>query len=802
MNRKITYIKTIIFLSIFSFAFVGCSNTSVKHTITWQDWDGSVLEIDKVNNGDIPTYNGQEPTRVSTPEYSYSFSGWTPEVKKATSDETYVATYSRTINEYTITWKNWDGTTLKTESVQYGSLPNYNGQEPTREKTKAYSYKFTGWTPEIEEVTQDATYVAQYESFLNKYTVTWTNWDGTILEVDSNVNYGETPHYDGTTPSRDRDTQYTYTFKSWSPSISFVESDITYTACFETTINQYTITWKNWDGTILKTEEVNYGETPSYGDAEPSRNQDNYYSYSFKGWSPSIESVTGNATYIAQYYNSPISYSISYNLDGGTADNPTSYSIESGDFVLSYPTKNGYEFLGWTGSNGDSPQKDVAVECDGGQNYQFTANWKLVTYSITYYLFDGTNNDENPSNYTINDSFAFKQPSKTGYSFVGWYTESSFENKITGLNNNYGNLELYAKFEPNKYLAIFDDLSSFYFNIHYIVTNDDSLNNVLLVKGDGGFLLYDYVPSKAGYVFDGWYSDTSFTEFINSDFTIDDDVYVYGRMIDKKTIRDVDFGILTEQEILLASGFIVNELREKMFFYIPKYADTSSVYVYAMVKAECRKNGKYYDQSYADATTPWLHLVANPTTDPQNNYVYKTNRIAVSPEICKIYQISIYVRNDSYGVAQAGVRVEKCPTIKVMVTISNSIEQTYGSTVHRPYVAQKNGYIFDGWFDDNNVIISDVWEYNSDQTFHSKWTKIVYNITYIMNGGINDPENPSTYTVEDIITLKDPIKEGYYFDHWWMEGPRADTGKRIKTINGAECRDLKIYAYFSDVPIQ
>jgi hypothetical protein len=132
------------------------------------------------------------------------------------------------------------------------------------------------------------------------YTVTWENYDGTVLETDS-VTYGSTPTYDGATPSKDGTDQYTYTFSGWSPSVVAVTSDATYIAQFSSAINSYTITWENYDGTVLETDSVAYGSTPTYDGETPTKSGDAQYSYAFSGWSPAVTSVSGNQTYTAQF---------------------------------------------------------------------------------------------------------------------------------------------------------------------------------------------------------------------------------------------------------------------------------------------------------------------------------------------------------------------------------------------------------------------------------------------------------------------------------------------------------------------
>ncbi|MFA7179481.1 MAG: leucine-rich repeat domain-containing protein, partial [Dehalococcoidales bacterium] len=132
------------------------------------------------------------------------------------------------INSYTITWENYDGTVLETDSVAYGSTPTYDGATPSRDDSAQYKYTFSGWSPSVVSVTSDATYIAQFSNAV--YTITWENYDGTVLEVDNDVAYGSTPNYDGATPTREEDEVSPYLFSGWSPSVTFVNGDQTYTA--------------------------------------------------------------------------------------------------------------------------------------------------------------------------------------------------------------------------------------------------------------------------------------------------------------------------------------------------------------------------------------------------------------------------------------------------------------------------------------------------------------------------------------------------------------------------------------------
>ena len=78
---------------------------------------------------------------------------------------------------------------------------------------------------------------------INKYTVTWKNYDGRILEIDTDVDYGSMPSYDGPTPTKETTNQYHYSFAGWSPKVSNVTCDIIYTAQFvETDLNIFEFT--------------------------------------------------------------------------------------------------------------------------------------------------------------------------------------------------------------------------------------------------------------------------------------------------------------------------------------------------------------------------------------------------------------------------------------------------------------------------------------------------------------------------------------------------------------------------------
>lgn len=154
---------------------------------TFKDYDGTVLKTGKVDEWQTPTPPA-DPTREATAQYTYTFAWWNPTVWKITKKTTYTATYTATVNQYTITFVDEDGTTeLDEQTLDYWATPVYAGETPTKEATAQYTYTFSGWTPEIAEVTWDATYTATYSSEINQYTVSIasdeTKWTVDVSEV-------------------------------------------------------------------------------------------------------------------------------------------------------------------------------------------------------------------------------------------------------------------------------------------------------------------------------------------------------------------------------------------------------------------------------------------------------------------------------------------------------------------------------------------------------------------------------------------------------------------------------------------
>ena len=161
-------------LLAFSNLILKASWKANTYTVTWKNDDGTVLKTEKVNYGAMPTYGGI-PTKSADAQYTYCFTGWTPEVAPVMGDVTYSAVYTEQLRSYTVKWVNWDGTTLREDTVPYGTVPAYGAADPTRAADAKNTYAFSGWDKEIAAVTGNVTYTAQFTAACRHAATTLRN---------------------------------------------------------------------------------------------------------------------------------------------------------------------------------------------------------------------------------------------------------------------------------------------------------------------------------------------------------------------------------------------------------------------------------------------------------------------------------------------------------------------------------------------------------------------------------------------------------------------------------------------------
>ncbi len=240
------------------------------------------------------------------------------------------------------------------------------------------------------------------------------------------------------------------------------EGDVDYYAKWEE-LTTYSITYETNDGDNSPDNPDSY--TSSSNDIvlkDPTKK-----GYNFLGWYLDEEfnnqiteiptGSTGNLKLYAKWET--IKYPINYVLDGGTnnSDNPSKYTIED-EVNIKDPTKKGYKFIKWEEGN------KIEKGSDGEKT--FTASWETIKYPINYVLDGGTNNSDNPSEYTIENEVNIKDPTKEGYKFIKWEEGNKIE------KGSDGEKTFTAKWEKNEEEIIDDETEDNPDN----VTTSDNLN--------------------------------------------------------------------------------------------------------------------------------------------------------------------------------------------------------------------------------------------------------------------------------------------------------------------------------------
>ena len=421
-------------------------------TLRWLDGDGSVLASKDYGEGDEPpVYDGRDPSKAATAQYTYAFTNWDGGTVEG-AVTTYRPLFSETINEYTVKFVNDDGTELQGGKVAYGEMPEYKGATPEKAATTQYTYAFKGWSPKVVAVTGDATYTATYDETVNKYQVTFVDYDGsTALGEATAYDYG-TPAAEvkrPADPERAADAQHTYKFTGWTPEVADVTADAVYTAVYESSKRSYEITWLQDDGTPIDKTTVGYGEKPVH--ADPAKVATAQYTYTFSGWSPEVVAVTGDATYTATYDEVPIVATLTFDLASGTIDGkvgPITIEANVGDVVKlpAAPTREGYAFKYWRGS-----QYAAGAEYTVEGDHTFTAVWErevepvTETFTVT---FDANGHGAAPAVQEVESGKAAMRPADPtadGWAFGGWYTDKSCTQTYDFSKPVSGDVTLYAK---------------------------------------------------------------------------------------------------------------------------------------------------------------------------------------------------------------------------------------------------------------------------------------------------------------------------------------------------------------------
>ena len=474
----------------------GSGQEKVVYTMTDEDFE-------------LPT-----PTR-----HGYEFVGWTGEgittpqtsviiPKGSTGNRTYTANWE--IITYNIFLYKGDGS--EAETIHYTvETPDFALQPPTRT-----GYEFLGWqrldgyAPGEKQMnvtipkgtTGDRTYTGCWQAI--EYTITLDTSGGNALDA---ISYAVTSS-PITLPTPVRTG---YTFLGWTgegittPQTSVIipkgsTGNKAYTANWQ--VIEYTITLDTNGGPVVS--PIKYTVEDSFTLPYPLRP-----GYEFAGWTldgsgmlPATTLViyygtTGDLHYKAEWRLAE--YTITMDLDGGSGQEKVVYTITDEDFELPTPTRNGYEFVGWTGERITKPQTSVKIPKGSTGNKAYTANWKVIRYTITLVTNGGAVIAS--IRYTVEDSVTLPiPPERPGYEFAGWVLDGSGQFPSTPMiipEGSTGDRIYEAEWRVATYTITYVSHGKAYNWVQYTINNQIYFG---LPEEDPSY----YLP---GYTFVGWKID-------------------------------------------------------------------------------------------------------------------------------------------------------------------------------------------------------------------------------------------------------------------------------------------------------
>ena len=334
---------------------------------------------------------------------------------------------------YTVTMDTAGGDPIR--PIQY-TVESEAFQLPTPVRT---GYIFLGWTGEGITEPQKTIEIPQGSTGDRTYTANWQVIEYTIITLLEGGNAGSSQVYFYTveqTVTLPTPTRTGYTFLGWTGEGITTPQTSVKIPKGSTGNKAYTANWKVIEYTITLDTNGGPAVSPIKYTVEDSFTLPYILrpGYEFAGWTldgsgmlpatPLIiyHGTTGDLRYKAEWRLAE--YTITMDLDGGSGQEKVVYTITDEDFELPTPTRNGYEFVGWTGERITTPRTSVKIPKGSTGNKAYTANWKVIRYTITLVTNGGAVIAS--IRYTVEDSVTLPiPPDRPGYEFSGWVLDGS-----------------------------------------------------------------------------------------------------------------------------------------------------------------------------------------------------------------------------------------------------------------------------------------------------------------------------------------------------------------------------------------
>ena len=455
--------------------------------------------------------------------------------------------------------------------------------------------------------------------------------------------------------------------------------------------------------------------------------------YTFLGWTgegittpqPNVtipKGSTGDKTYIENWKLTE--YTITMDLSGGSGQEKVVYTMTDEDFELPTPTRNGYEFVGWTGEGITTPQTEVIIPTGSTGNRTYTANWEATVYTI---MLKNLPNGNETIPYTVEQEVKLPYPEKGGYFFEGWSGTgmTGQEYYVTIPEGTTGNREYTAHWKPTTY------------EIAFLMNGGEPLASISYTVESPDFDLP--IPVRNGYKFVGWTSDgiTVPQEIV----TIHQGSMGFRMYTAQWQEQLVEPTLVPPPTIRVYCRDVDSKELLHIAVYTPSVGSEDFTLNFDSIDVTGRKFVEAHDASGNKLTS---------ITIPQGSWGQRDYDAYFAKET---YTITL---DTNGGAAMSPINY----TVTDSVTLRNPPD--------RP------GYEFSGWvldgsgqFPSTPMIIPA--GSTGDRLYKAEWRVATYTITYVSHGKVI---NRVQYTINNRVLFSKPEKDdpGYTFAGWQIDG--------------------------------
>jgi uncharacterized repeat protein (TIGR02543 family) len=678
-------------------------------------------------------------------------------------------------------WQQNVGAGSEQNSTNYTLKDTENKSGTTGTSVTPAVKTYTGFTaPTAQSITisADGTTVVNYYYTRNSYSVTLNKEAGiTAVTGNSSYQYGASVTIDATVANG-------YTWSSWSGTHTTTTKQYTFTMpasnvtdTANATINSYTLTinpnggaWES--NTESQNFTLNYLATKTI--SNPSK-----VGYTFTGWTlTGTASTLSGTTFTMGYANASLvanwtanTYTVKYDGNGATSGS-TADSIHTYD-VAKTLTANGYARAytvtynhNYTGSENTSKTA----------TYSF-AGWATTSTSSKAYDDKATVSNLSATNgatvnlYAVwNSSSITYVPTRTGYTFGGWYTESECTNSVAGTDGAYtptANITLYAKWTANTYTVKYNGngstsgstaSSTHTYNVAQNLTAN-GFARAYTVTYNHNYTGSTNTSKTATYSFAGWATTSTGTKAYDNSASVTNLSSTNGATVNLYAIwnsASVTY-VPTRTGYTFGGWYTESSCTNSVAGTDGAYTPTANITLYAKWTANTytvKYNGNGSTSGSTANSTHTYDVAQNLTTNGfaraytvtyNHNYTGSSNTTKTAT-----YSFAGWATTSTgtkaYNNSESVINLSSTNGATVnLYAIWNSASVTY--------VPTRTGYTFGGWYTEssctNSVAGTDgAYTPTANITLYAKWTAITYTVKYNGNGSTSGSTSNSTHTYD------------------------------------------------------